>query len=267
MPTTPAHDTQITNFAPAEAAYFKRLAHQWWSANGPLWPLHRLNHVRAKFLHDRLVAHFALRKNVHEPLTGLRILDVGCGGGLLSEAMARLGAHVHGIDVVEKSIAVAREHADDAGLNVSYECTNAGAHAVRTRDRYDVVLNMEVLEHLPDVGALLKECGALLQPSGIMVVATLNRTRKSWLFAIVGAEYIIRWLPRGTHKWQQFVTPAELERHLRSCGLAPLEICGVHVNPITRNFSLASDLSVNYMMLATTQLQATMPSSIRAISL
>ena len=267
MPAPPTNDAQMTNVAPAEAAYFKRLANQWWNTSGPLWPLHRLNHLRANFLKARLGAHFALSENVHQPLAGLHILDVGCGGGLLSEAMARLGAHVHGIDVVEKSIAVATEHARDTGLEVSYECTTARAHSKQTRNRYDVVLNMEVVEHVPDVGSLIKDCGVLLQASGVMVVATLNRTLKSWLFAVVGAEYIMRWLPRGTHGWQQFVTPDELEGHLRSCGMSPLESCGVRVNPITRKFSLTSSLSVNYMMLATPKSQATVPGSIDVRSL
>lgn len=245
--------SDVHNVDASEVAYFQKLAHQWWNANGPWWPLHRLNALRSDFLRERLCAHFALDVAALEPLAGLHILDVGCGGGLLSESMARLGATVHGIDVVEKSITIASHHARACELDVSYECTTAATHAKQAQGRYQVVLNMEVVEHVPEAGALIEQCSTLLAPNGVMAVATINRTLKSWLFAIVGAEYIMRWLPRGTHQWQKLVTPEELERYLRRCDLTPMATQGVMVNPITRKFSLTSNVDVNYMILAASQ--------------
>lgn len=238
------------NVDPSEVAYYERLANQWWDAQGPFWPLHRLNAFRADFLRQQLCTHFGLPAHGPRPLAGLHVLDVGCGGGLLSETMAAMGASVVGIDVVAKSIRIAAHHASGHDLDVSYMCTTAGAHADEVGARYDVVLNMEVVEHVPDVGALIGDCQALLKPGGVMVVATINRTLKSWLFAIVGAEYIMRWLPRGTHQWARFVTPTELAVHLRASALAPFASHGVNVNPITRAFSLTTSLAVNYMTLA-----------------
>jgi 2-polyprenyl-6-hydroxyphenyl methylase/3-demethylubiquinone-9 3-methyltransferase len=183
------------------------------------------------------------------PLCGLDVLDVGCGGGILSESLARLGASVHGIDVVERNVEIACRHAQDSGVTVRYEALSASALVERGVD-YDIVLNMEVVEYVPDVPALLKDCARLVRPAGAMVVATINRTALSWLFAIVGAEYVLRWLPRGTHRWRQFVPPATLERLLDDNGFGVIERTGVRVNPFNRHFALTRLMAVNYMLVA-----------------
>ncbi|MFT5176878.1 MAG: 2-polyprenyl-6-hydroxyphenyl methylase/3-demethylubiquinone-9 3-methyltransferase, partial [Gammaproteobacteria bacterium] len=184
-----------------------------------------------------------------QPLHKLRVLDVGCGGGILSESMARMGAQVHGIDVTDKNIVVARHHAHTSGLNVRYENITVGALHQHEPD-YDIVLNMEVLEHVPDVAALVADCIHLLRPGGVLVLATINRTLLSWLFAIVGAEYVLRWLPRGTHRWRRFVTPRELGSLLAAGDMRIVAQTGVRVNPFNRHFSLTQRMAVNYMLVA-----------------
>ena len=245
----PATLLRAVNVDPREAAHYERLAASWWDRTGPFWPLHKLNELRAEYLRETLADAFGRDPAASQPLAGLRMLDVGCGGGILSESMARLGANVHGIDVVEKNIAVARLHAQPSRLDVAYEPTTASALAA-TGERYDVVLNMEVVEHVPDVGALVRDCTSLLAPGGVLVLATINRTVLSWLFAIVGAEYVLRWLPRGTHRWSRFVMPAELEALLERDGLHITARTGVRVNPVTRHFALTRVMAVNYMLVA-----------------
>ena len=195
---------------------------------------------------------FARDPKHEQPLAGLHMLDVGCGGGILSESMASLGAEVLGIDVVEKNIEIARIHAEHSDLPVQYEATSTTA-LVDRGDQFDVVLNMEVVEHVPNVAQFMAECAALVSPGGAMSVSTINRTAKSWLFAIVGAEYVMRWLPRGTHRWAQFVKPSELEDLLNQHAFEIAAHAGVRVNPLTRRFSLSANMAVNYMLVAQKQ--------------
>ncbi len=235
---------------PDEIAKFTAMAEAWWDPNGKFRPLHRFNPVRLAYIRDKLCSHFDRDPAAEQPLTGLRILDVGCGGGLLSEPMARLGATVTGLDAAEKNIRIASLHAAESKLDIDYrhgsveDLAAAGA-------QFDAVLNMEVVEHVADVGSFLGASAAVVRPGGIMVVATLNRTPKSFLLAIVGAEYVLRWLPRGTHDWRRFLRPSELAADLRGSGLEIAEMTGVAFNPLTDSWRLAPrDLDVNYMVLA-----------------
>ncbi len=232
-----------------EVAHYAGLAATWWDTAGPFWPLHRLNGLRAEFICRRLCAHFERDHRRNQPLSGLSLLDVGCGGGILSEAMARLGGDVYGIDVVERNIAIARHHAAQSGLAVRYDVVTAEQLASEGK-RFDVVLNMEVVEHVADLNVFLHACTGLMRPSGTMIVATINRTWLSYLFAIVGAEYVLRWLPRGTHQWRRFPKPRELERLLERDGLMVAEKMGVKVNPFSKRLSLTRSTAVNYMLVA-----------------
>lgn len=231
-----------------EIARYNALAELWWDEQGPMWPLHRLNHLRVPFVLTAVRNAFAIGQASTQDLAGLSVLDIGCGAGLLSEALARAGASVTGVDAAEKNIKIAREHAEAGGLDIEY---HHGSVDVVQDLRFDVVLNMEVVEHVVDVAAFISSCCDCVKPGGIHIVATLNRNAKSWLFAIVGAEYVLRWLPRGTHNWQQFVKPNELEALLESENMQVAQSAGVTVNPLTRRYSLTSDLSVNYMLVAT----------------
>jgi len=238
-----------TKVDPREVEYYGKLAETWWDEGGPFWPLHRLNELRTVFIRDTLCESLGRDIDEPEPLGGLAVLDVGCGGGILSEAMARLGAEVHGIDVVAKNIAVAHHHASKSGLSIRYE-TLTSESLRQTGAAYDVVLNMEVVEHVPDVPALLNDCAAMVKPGGLLIVATINRTILAYLFAIVGAEYVLRWLPRGTHRWRQFPKPREIEDILRANGLTRVARTGVKINPLNRHFSLTPLMAVNYMLVA-----------------
>jgi 2-polyprenyl-6-hydroxyphenyl methylase/3-demethylubiquinone-9 3-methyltransferase len=234
---------------PAEIARFAALADDWWDPNGRFKPLHRFNPVRLGFIRDRLVGHFGRDPAALTPFTGLRLLDVGCGGGLIAEPMARLGATVTGIDATDKNIRVAALHAARAGLDIDYRCEAAEDLAARG-ERFDVVLNLEVVEHVVAVEPFIAACSQLLAPGGAMIVATLNRTAKAWALAIVGAEYILGWLPRGTHRWEKFVRPAELAAALRHNRLDIAELTGVSYDPLAGEWSLSRDLAVNYMVFA-----------------
>lgn len=245
----------VHNVDPREAERYSALAATWWDCEGPFWPLHRLNELRVHYLRGVLAALFDRDPHGARPFEGLDVLDVGCGGGILSESMARLGARVHGIDVVERNIAIARSHAAGSGLEVEYEHVTVDALAGRAA-RYDIVLNMEVVEHVPDMTTFMSDCTRLVRPGGAMALATINRTLKSFVFAIVGAEYVLRWLPRGTHRWVRFVKPSEVESALQRGGLRPVDRVGVRVNPFNRRFSVASDLSVNFMVVATREVSA-----------
>lgn len=234
---------------PEEVAYYSRLADTWWDMNGPFWPLHRLNALRGDYICRVLASAFDRDPSAPRPLTGITLVDVGCGGGILSEAMAKLGATVDGIDVVERNIAVAERHAQGSGLSLRYERVTAEALASRGA-RYDAVLNMEVVEHVADLPGFMHACSALVKPSGLMFIATINRTLLSYAIAIIGAEYVLRWLPRGTHSWRQFSKPRELEDLLARDGFRVKARTGVRVNPLNRRFSLTPRMAVNYMLLA-----------------
>ena len=234
---------------PAEVAYYDRLAEQWWDRQGKFWPLHRLNELRVQYLKQAICLHFGRWSEDDRPLAGLNVIDIGCGGGILSESMATLGANVHGIDVAEKGINVARRHSRQSGLSIRYEHATV-EEIVECGQKYDVVLNMEVVEHVADLPLFMSACSQLVKPGGMMFIATINRTLLSWLFAIVGAEYVLGWLPRGTHSWRKFVQPAELEQLLSRSGLQIKVASGVKINPFTRRFSLSKRLAVNYMLSA-----------------
>jgi len=234
---------------PAEVAYYDRLAEQWWDRQGKFWPLHRLNELRVQYLKQAICLHFGRWSEDDRPLAGLNVIDIGCGGGILSESMATLGANVHGIDVAEKGINVARRHSRQAGLAIRYEHATV-EEIVERGQKYDVVLNMEVVEHVADLPLFMSACSQLVKPGGMMFIATINRTLLSWLFAIVGAEYVLGWLPRGTHSWRKFVQPAELEQLLSRSGLQIKVASGVKINPFTRRFSLSKRHAVNYMLSA-----------------
>lgn len=232
-----------------EIDYYNALADTWWDHEGPFWPLHVLNELRLAYIRDRLCEHFRRTASSAQPLSGLRVLDVGCGGGILSESMARLGASVHGIDAVERNLAIARRHARQSGLDIRYQSITAESLA-KQNIRYDALLNMEVVEHVPDPSGFLQACAELVRPHGLMFVATINRNPLSWLFAILGAEYVFRLLPRGTHQWRRFRKPAEIEARLAYKDMRVVARTGVRVNPLTRRMALTDSLAVNYMLVA-----------------
>jgi 2-polyprenyl-6-hydroxyphenyl methylase/3-demethylubiquinone-9 3-methyltransferase len=232
-----------------EVARFSRLAGQWWDPQGPMAALHKFNPVRLAYIRDRSAAHFGHDAKRLDSLAGLRILDIGCGGGILSEPLARLGASVTGADPSESNVAVARRHAAQSGLAIDYRSV-AAEQLAETGEVFDVVLAMEVIEHVTDVGQFTALAAALVKPGGLLFVATLNRTAKSFALAIVGAEYILRWLPRGTHRWDKFVTPNELEIALEWSGLRIGGATGVIYNLFADRWQLSNDKDVNYMVVA-----------------
>ena len=235
---------------PDEVAKFAAMAASWWDPTGPFKPLHKFNPVRLGYLREKIGAHFGLPEESPTALKGLRLLDIGCGGGLLAEPMARLGAKVMGIDATSKNISVASLHAEQSGLDIDYRNTTAEA-LVAAGETFDVVLTMEVVEHVADPGPFIADCARLVAPGGVCFAATLNRTAKSFAMAIVGAEYVLGWLPRGTHSWSKFVKPSELARWFRDAGLDLGEVTGVGYNPLADSFALSRDVGVNYMMVAT----------------
>jgi 2-polyprenyl-6-hydroxyphenyl methylase / 3-demethylubiquinone-9 3-methyltransferase len=234
---------------PDEVRRFSRLAAQWWDARGPMAALHKFNPVRLAYIRDRAAAHFGRDPARLDSLAGLRVLDIGCGGGILAEPLARLGAKVVGVDPSENNIAVARQHAERAGLVIDYRAAAAEVVA-QSGESFDVVLAMEVVEHVTDVGLFVELAAGMVAPGGLLFVATLNRTAKSFALAIVGAEYILRWLPRGTHRWDKFVTPNELEIAIEGSGLKSLDEIGVVYNLLADRWQLSADTDVNYMMVA-----------------
>ncbi len=232
---------------PAEVAKFEAMAAEWWDPEGKFKPLHMLNPCRLDYITTQIAAEYGRDLTQAKPLAGLRILDIGCGGGLLSEPMARLGADVVGADAAPRNIPVARLHAEQAGLTIDYRHTTAEDMAA-AGEQFDVVLNMEVVEHVAEPLAYLTACQILLKPQGLMICSTLNRNAKSYLFAIIGAEQVMRWLPKGTHDWKKFITPDELYDLIRQAGLDPVDRKGMVFNPLGWSWSLsARDLSVNYV--------------------
>ncbi len=231
---------------PAEVAKFEAMAAEWWDPNGKFKPLHMLNPCRLGYITSQIAAEFDRDLTGPLPFAGLRILDIGCGGGLLSEPMARLGATVVGADAAPRNIPVARLHAEQSGLTIDYRHTTAEDLAA-AGERFDVVLNMEVVEHVSDPLGYLTACHDLLKQGGLMVCSTLNRNPKSFMMAIIGAEWVMRWLPKGTHDWAKFITPDELYDLLRRAGLDPVDRKGMVFNPVSWSWSLSSrDLSCNY---------------------
>ena len=233
---------------PAEIERFARIANEWWDPRGKFAPLHRLNPVRLGFIRDRAAAHWQRDPLSGTPLHGLSVLDIGCGGGLICEPMARLGATVTGIDAAERNVTVARLHAAGQELAIDYRESTAEAMASGGA-QFDIVLALEIVEHVSDVDLFLQSCGRLTRPGGLVFLSTLNRTAKAWALAIAGAEYALRWLPRGTHDWRKFLKPSEVVRGLRRAGVEPQEIAGVVYSPLSRTWSLnRNDLDVNYML-------------------
>lgn len=238
---------QASTIDAQEIDKFQAMAAEWWDPNGKFKPLHMLNPCRLDYITSQVASEF--QRDLAEPLPfkGLRILDIGCGGGLLAEPMARLGAEVVGADAAERNIPVATVHAEEQGLDIDYRYTTAEALADAS-EQFDAVLNMEVVEHVADPQAYLNACHALLKPGGLMTCSTINRNPKSYAVAILGAEYIMRWLPKGTHEWSKFITPDELCRMLEKAGLDPVDRTGFVFNPVAWSWSLSDrDLSVNYV--------------------
>ncbi|MEL6168954.1 MAG: bifunctional 2-polyprenyl-6-hydroxyphenol methylase/3-demethylubiquinol 3-O-methyltransferase UbiG [Pseudomonadota bacterium] len=230
-----------------EIAKFEAMAAEWWDPNGKFKPLHMLQPCRLDYIVQQIAAEFDRDLTAGRPFSGLRLLDIGCGGGLLCEPMARLGADVVGADAAERNIPVARVHAEQSGLDIDYRHTTAEALAA-AGEAFDVVLNMEVVEHVANPQAYIDACAALLKPGGLMTCSTINRNAKSYVMAIVGAEYVMRWLPKGTHEWSKFITPDELVGMLETAGLDPVDRTGFVFNPVTWSWSLSKrDLSVNYV--------------------
>lgn len=234
---------------PAEVARFEKIARTWWDPAGPMRTLHKFNPVRLSYIRDEAARHFGRDPLAGTPLADLSLVDVGCGGGVLSEPLARLGAGVTGLDPAPTNIAVARKHAEKSGLTIDYREERI-EDLVARGERFDIVTAMEVVEHVSDVRAFVATCCAAVKPGGLLFMATLNRTLRSYALAIVGAEYILRWLPKGTHQWEKFVTPRELEDAISAGGLSPQPPVGVVYNPLTDSWALSRDTSVNYMLVA-----------------
>lgn len=234
----------------SEIDKFSAMADEWWDPDGKFKPLHQLNETRLKFIRQRSCRHFGRDDDRLDPFDGLSVLDVGCGGGLISEPMARLGGAVTGLDAAPANIEVARLHAAASGLTIDYRCATAEEEAEAGR-QYDLVLALEIIEHVADVGTFLSSLGQVVRPGGALFLSTLNRTTKAFLLAIVGAEYLLRWLPRGTHDWQRFVKPSELTRPLRQNGLKVGAMSGLVYNPLADRWHLDErDLDVNYILFA-----------------
>lgn len=240
--------TARTTIDQAEIERFSRIAAEWWDPAGKFKPLHKFNPVRLTYIRDAICAAHGRDPKAPRPLEGIRIIDVGCGGGLLSEPLARLGASVTGVDAAEKNVKTAAAHAAEAGVSVDYRATTAES-LVAAGEKFDVVLAMEIVEHVADVDLFLDAVGKLARPGGLVFMATLNRTAKGWLLGVVAAEYLLGWLPRGTHDWKKFLRPSELVGGLRRAGVAVRDISGVAYNPISDKFSLSpTNLDVNYLL-------------------
>jgi 2-polyprenyl-6-hydroxyphenyl methylase / 3-demethylubiquinone-9 3-methyltransferase len=231
--------TEFNNVDPADIARFTAMASRWWDPAGEMAPLHHINPARTQYI-DKVCG----------GLAGQKVIDVGCGGGLLSEALARRGAEVTGIDLAEASIAVAREHAGASGLAIDYQCVATEAMAQRAPKSFDVVCCLEMLEHVPDPEAIIKACADLLRPGGLAVFSTLNRSPRAFALAIVAAEHVLGLIPKGTHQFAQFIRPSELSRAVMASGLQLMEMKGLHYNPILKNARLNNDLAVNYFLVA-----------------
>jgi 2-polyprenyl-6-hydroxyphenyl methylase/3-demethylubiquinone-9 3-methyltransferase len=238
-----------TTINPEEIAKFAAMAEEWWDPTGKFKPLHKFNPVRLGYIRDKAIAHFGRDGTKRRPFEGLRILDIGCGGGLLSEPMARLGANVTGIDAGEKNIVIARLHAEQSGLEIDYRAATAEALAA-AGEQFDIVLNMEVVEHVDNVPLYMKSCADLVAPGGLLFTASINRTLRAYAFAIVGAEQVLRWLPKGTHDYAKFLTPEEISALVSRNGLRVVEKTGVVFHPLADEWRQSRDTGINYMVLA-----------------
>ena len=234
----------MTTVNKKEIEKFSRMAEEWWDVEGKFKPLHKFNPIRIKYIKESVIENFKLQNNEKLPLNGINLLDIGCGGGLLSEPMCRLGATVTGIDASEKNIEIAKIHAKKNNLNINYICTSPEKIQ---KEKFDVILNMEIVEHVENVDLFLNSSSNLLKKDGLMFVATINKTLKSYLFAIIGAEYILRWLPIGTHEWEKFIKPDDLKNILSKFDMTMIKTDGVKFNPILDKWSLSKDTSINYI--------------------
>lgn len=232
-----------------EISKFHAMAEEWWDPKGKFRPLHRLNPVRLGYVREHALAHFGRDGSLRRPFDGLRVLDIGCGGGLLSEPMARLGAKVTGVDAGEKNIGIARTHARQSGLDIDYRATTAET-LLATGERFDIVLNMEVVEHVDNVPLYMASCAGLVAPGGLLFTSTINRTPRAWALAIVAAENVLRWLPRGTHEYHRFLTPDEIGALNRRNGLKERDRSGMVFHPLADEWRLSRDLGVNYLVVA-----------------
>jgi 2-polyprenyl-6-hydroxyphenyl methylase / 3-demethylubiquinone-9 3-methyltransferase len=235
----------LTTIDKTEIEKFSKLAKDWWNPNGKFKPLHQFNPVRIKFIKDKLVSHFKLNPSSEKPLKKLKILDIGCGGGMLCEPLNRLGAEITGIDASQNNIEVAKLHSKEMNLDVKYICCSP--ENLNMKDKFDVILNMEVIEHVSNVDLFIENCSGLIKEKGIMFIATINKNLKSYLFAILGAEYILRWLPIGTHDWDKFLTPQDLELLANKNNFLSDDLIGVKFNLISRKWAKSADSSVNYI--------------------
>lgn len=242
---------QSVSVDPSEMAHFAAMAEDWWNPNGKFKPLHIMNGLRTRFIKDELCAHFMRDPDAELPLKGLRLLDIGCGGGLLCEPMARLGATVTGVDALEPNVKTAMAHAQANGLDIDYRFGTIEALVESGETPFDAVLNMEVMEHVVDPALFVKECAEVVRGGGMMFCSTMNRTAKAFAFAIFGAEYVMRWLPKGTHQYAKFIKPIELTRMIKDAGLTPANPVGMVLNPLTQVWKLSEDTGVNYLVCST----------------
>jgi len=236
---------KISTINRGEIDKFSKIANEWWDPEGKFKPLHKFNPIRIQYIKENITKHFNINKK-NLPLRNLKILDIGCGGGLLSEPMSRLGAKVTGIDASEKNIKIANAHLKKSKLKINYICASPESLKT-TKEQFDVILNMEIVEHVEDVELFIKKSSELLKKKGLMFVATLNKTLKSYIFAIVGAEYILRWLPIGTHEWEKFVEPSKLIEYGKRNSLKLEKINGMKFNPLNNKWNISEDSSVNYI--------------------
>ena len=236
----------MTTVNKEEIQKFSKLADEWWDVNGKFKPLHMFNPIRIEYIRDKIFSHYKIDRKKRLPLKGLKILDIGCGGGLISEPMCRLGAQVTGIDASEKNIKVASVHAKKNNLKINY--LSKSPEEISRKNSYDIVLNLEVVEHVENLELYIESCSKLLKKNSLMFTATLNRTLTSYVKAIIGAEYVLRWLPIGTHDWNKFVKPEELEEKMINHNFSIKDVKGLNFNPITKNWSRSDNLSVNYII-------------------
>ena len=234
----------MTSVNKKEIDKFSKMANEWWDPEGKFKPLHKFNPIRINYIKENIINNFKL-KNKSKPLEGINILDIGCGGGLLSEPMSRMGANVTGIDASDKNIKIAKLHSKENRLKINYLCSSP--EKLKFKKKFDVILNMEIVEHVEDIDFFLNSCSKLLKKNGLMFIATINKTLKSYIFAIIGAEYVLRWLPIGTHEWEKFVKPEDLKKILMKYDLSLNKLEGMNFNIIKDEWSISRDLSVNYI--------------------